>query len=217
RVEDSGVQGYFLGGKYPDLPEAVAVARVVNGAPLGEKRPLDEIGEMSGVARRKARIVLTLLKRHGMVREHRGGVWERVAPDVTAADLSRELLDYEHRRARDREKLEEMVRYCRTARCRTRMILEYFGEAPGDEFVCGHCDNDGRKAQNTRAPEPVPTVAIAPAPEVATEAGLTPGGEVTHPTFGEGMVLAVKYDRAEVDFAGHGTRTVKIDFLTRVG
>ena len=214
RVEDSGVQGYFLGGKYPDLQEAVAVARVVNGAPLLEKRPLDEIGEMAGVARRKARIVLTLLKRHGMVREHRGGVWERVADDVTAADLSKELLDYEHRRARDREKLEEMVRYCRTARCRTRMILEYFGEELGDAFVCGHCDNDGRVAQNTRAPEPAPTVTIAPAPEA--EAGLAPGDEVTHPTFGEGMVLAASYDRAEVDFAGHGTRTVKVDFLTRV-
>jgi ATP-dependent DNA helicase RecQ len=177
-------------------------------APAGRDR------EMAGVARRKARIVLTLLKRHGMVREHRGGVWERVADDVTAADLSKELLDYEHRRARDREKLEEMVRYCRTARCRTRMILEYFGEELGDDFVCGHCDNDGRVAQNTRAPEPAPAVAIAPAPEA--EAGLAPGDEVTHPTFGEGMVLAASYDRAEVDFAGHGTRTVKVDFLTRV-
>jgi ATP-dependent DNA helicase RecQ len=219
RVEDSVVQGYFLGGKYPDLEEAVAVARIVNAAPLEEKRPLDEIAEMANVARRKARIVLTLLKRHGMVREHRGGVWERMAQDVTAADLSRELVDYEQRRARDREKLDEMVRYCRTARCRTRMILEYFGESPGDDFVCGHCDNDLAPRKDAAERDTVPAVAIAQSPAAMPNEpalGLSAGDEVTHGTFGEGLVLAVTQDRAEVDFFGHGTRTVKTEFLTRI-
>ncbi len=215
RVEDSAVQGYFLGGKYPDLEEAVAVARIINAAPKEEKRPLDELAEMANVARRKARIVLTLLKRHGMVREHRGGVWERVADDVTAADLSRELLDYEQRRARDREKLEEMVRYCRTARCRTRMILEYFGETPGEDFVCGHCDNDLHPRTDSADHDPFPAVAIASS-AAPPPAGLAAGHEVTHGTFGEGLVLAVTQDRAEVDFFGHGTRTVRTEFLTRI-
>ena len=215
RVEDSAVQGYFLGGKYPDLEEAVAVARIINGAALEEKRPLDEIASMADVARRKARIVLTLLKRHGMVREHRGGVWERIAADVTAADLSRELVDYEQRRARDREKLDEMVRYCRTARCRTRMILEYFGEAPGEDFVCGHCDNDTHPRSDAGERNTVPAVAIAPV-QAEPLAGLCAGDEVTHGTFGEGMVLAINHDRAEVDFSGHGTRVVKTEFLTRI-
>jgi len=39
---------------------------------------------------------------------------------------------------------------------------------------------------------------------------------VTHGTFGEGLVLAVSQDRAEVDFSGHGTRMVKTEFLTRI-
>ncbi|HEU0054014.1 MAG TPA: ATP-dependent DNA helicase RecQ, partial [Longimicrobium sp.] len=188
RVEDSAVQGYFLGGKYPDLHEAAAVARVVNNTPLEEKRALDQVAEMADVPRRKVRIVLTLLKRQGMVREHRGGHWERLAPDVTAADLSRELTDYEERRARDRQKLEEMVRYCRTARCRTKMILEYFGEAPGEDFTCGHCDNDaaapsakaakGSRGTKRAAAVPVPAVA---APVVEDEpTAFAPGEEVAH-------------------------------------
>ncbi|HEX2201819.1 MAG TPA: ATP-dependent DNA helicase RecQ [Longimicrobium sp.] len=217
RVEDSGVQGYFLGGKYPDLEEAIAVARIVNNTPLEEKRDLDEISRMADVPRRKARIVLTLLKRHGMVREHRGGIWERLAEDVTAADLSRELTDYEGRRQRDREKLDEMIRYCRTARCRTKMILEYFGETRADDFLCGHCDNDGKapaaaesataRREAVAAEEPV---AIA---EEAPDEAIAVGTEVVHGTFGEGLVLGMNGDRAEVDFAGHGTRMVKIDFL----
>jgi ATP-dependent DNA helicase RecQ len=220
RVEDSAVQGYFLGGKYPDLEEAIAVARVVNAVPLEEKRHLDALAELADVPRRKVRIVLTLLKRHGMMREHRGGVWERTSPDVTAADLSRELTDYEDRRKKDRAKLEEMVRYCRTARCRTRMIREYFGEAPRGDSVCGHCDNDAKGSTEAgdaeRRPESISIPAIAMAEEDESPA-LAVGEEVTHGTFGEGMVLAVNGDRAEVDFAGHGTRMVKVDFLKPVG
>ena len=75
RVEDRAVQGYFLGGKYPDIQEAVQVARIVNALEKGSKRPVAEIAEQAEVPRRKTRIVLTLLKRHGMMREHRGGEW----------------------------------------------------------------------------------------------------------------------------------------------
>jgi ATP-dependent DNA helicase RecQ len=225
RVEDQAVQGYFLGGKYPDITEAAQVARVVNAMPLEERRGLDDIAEIADVPRRKARIVLTLLKRHGMMREHRGGAWERLAEDVTTADLSRELIDYEERRKRDREKLEVMVRYCRTARCRTKMILEYFGEEHPGDFLCGHCDNDAAPEQDRGGEREEPAAeAVVSAESFPSAAGgaedqphaLWAGEEVRHETFGEGVVLEVSTDRAEVDFAGHGTRTVKLEFLERV-
>ncbi len=223
REEDRAVQGYFLGGKYPDLEEAVGVARVVNGIELEEKRPLDEIADIAQVPRRKARIVLTLLKRHGMVREHRGGVWERLVPDVTVADLSRELTDYEERRAIDRRKLEEMVRWCRTARCRTKQILEYFGETPEEDFRCGHCDNCLGKAESREEVSHGASVLDiaagdlrAPELEEQPTDGFQPGEEVTHAMYGEGIVLAVNNDRVEVDFAGHGTRTIRADFIERL-
>jgi ATP-dependent DNA helicase RecQ len=92
------------------------------------------------VARRKARIVLVLLKRHGIVREHRGGGWERLQSKLTQINLSADLTDYEERREQDRAKLRTMVSYCQSARCRTRFILEYFGEAVTDDWVCGNCD-----------------------------------------------------------------------------
>jgi ATP-dependent DNA helicase RecQ len=223
REEDRGVQGYFLGGKYPDLDEAIATARIVNRMPLEEKRPLDEVAEMAEVPRRKARIVLTLLKRHGMVREHRGGLWERLKPDVAAADLSRELQDYETRRAQDRVKLEEMVRYCRTAKCRTRLILAYFGEEHDEDWVCGHCDNCvAPRVEGMTAAAEAPAIAMRDDPaatgsssmDVTASVGV--GDEVTHGTFGEGLVLAVAGDKAEVDFEGHGTRMIRLDFLSRV-
>ena len=131
RVEDSRVQSYFLGGKYPDVEEAAHVAIVLEQVPLGETVLLDDLADKSGVARRKARIVLVLLKRHGLVREYRGGSWERLQNRLTSVDLSADLTDYEQRRVQDRAKLEAMINYCQSAQCRTRFILEYFGEDVG--------------------------------------------------------------------------------------
>jgi ATP-dependent DNA helicase RecQ len=142
REEDRAIQGYFLGGKYPDDGEALNVARVVNRMPDAERTPLNDIAERAEVARRKTRIVLTLMKRFGAVREYRGGVWERLIPDVTTVPLHDQLLDYESRRQADRAKLDAMVRYCRTAQCRTRQLLSYFGEECAPDYRCGHCDND---------------------------------------------------------------------------
>jgi ATP-dependent DNA helicase RecQ len=118
-----------------------------------------------------------------------------------------------------------MVSYCRTARCRTKMILEYFGEERAEDFLCGHCDNDAaakapkakhRAAAGTRREAIVDRVVPPPVGDVP-QASIAVGEEVVHGTFGEGMVMAVDGDRAEVDFAGHGTRTIKLEFLKPVG
>ena len=223
RVEDRAVQGYFLGGKYPDIQEAVQVARIVNALEKESKRPLAEIAEQAEVPRRKTRIVLTLLKRHGMVREHRGGEWERFADDVTTADLSRELTDYEERRALDRRKLEAMVRYCQTARCRTRLIREYFGEEPPDGFRCGHCDVDADPERLGLEDADLENGGCAGESEITLDPlaheqpeFFQPGEEVNHRTFGGGIVLAVQAGRAEVDFGGHGIRKVPAEVLSRI-
>jgi ATP-dependent DNA helicase RecQ len=142
RVEDRRIQSYFLGGKYPEVEEAAKVAIVLETYPPGTPVALDELAERSGVARRKARITLMLLKRHGLVREHRGGHWERIdgGGKLTQVDLSADLTDYEERRARDQAKLQAVVDFAQTARCRTRFILEYFGEDVEPDWRCGNCD-----------------------------------------------------------------------------
>ncbi|MDQ6926738.1 MAG: RecQ family ATP-dependent DNA helicase [Candidatus Eremiobacteraeota bacterium] len=152
RVEDRRIQSYFLGGKYPEVEEAAKVALVLETYAPGTPVALDELAERSGVPRRKARITLMLLKRHGLVREHRGGQWERLpgSGPLTAVDLSLDLLDYEERRARDQQKLQAVVDYAQTARCRTRYILEYFGEAVDPDWQCGNCDACDAMAAWTR-------------------------------------------------------------------
>ncbi|HET7458081.1 MAG TPA: ATP-dependent DNA helicase RecQ [Gemmatimonadaceae bacterium] len=140
QVEDRRIQSYFLGGKYPEVEEAARVALAFQQYAIGESVALDDVADQAGVPRRKARIVFMLLKRHGLAREYRGGVWERLADNLTSIDLSADLTDYEERRAMDREKLESMIRFCQTAHCRTRYILEHFGEPVDPDWACNNCD-----------------------------------------------------------------------------
>jgi ATP-dependent DNA helicase RecQ len=141
RVEDRRVQSYFLGGKYPEIEEAARVAICLEQYPLSTPVALTDLANQADVPARKARIVLTLLKRHGLVREHRGGSWERLGSHLTSVNLSEDLHDYEERRAMDQAKLRAIIRYCQTTECRTRYILEYFGEAVDAEWSCGNCDS----------------------------------------------------------------------------
>jgi hypothetical protein len=97
--------------------------------------------------------------------------------------------------------------------------MEYFGEKTPLDFACGHCDNDTKAEGN---PILVPAMNIAepwaadtPGDGVGLEPDFEPGEEVAHETFGRGIVLAVEGDRIEMDFGGHGIRTVRRDFLAR--
>ena len=88
----------------------------------------------------KARIVFALLKRHGLCpRAPRSGSWERLTGNLTQVDLRDDLIDYEERRARDQDKLRAVINFCQTTQCRTRVILEYFGQPADSDWWCGNC------------------------------------------------------------------------------
>ncbi len=140
RVEDRRIQTYFLGGRYPEVEEAARVALALEKYPLDQPVALSDISEITEVPQRKAKIVFALLKRHGLVREHRGGRWQRLQGNLTSVDLSRDLLDYEERRAADQKKLGTMIQFCQTADCRTKFILEHFGEEVAPDWTCRNCD-----------------------------------------------------------------------------
>jgi ATP-dependent DNA helicase RecQ len=140
RVEDRRIQSYFLGGKYPEIQEAAKVAIALEKYPIDQPVALADITDITEVPQRKAKIVFALLKRHGLVREHRGGRWQRLQGNLTSVDLSLDLTDYEERRANDQKKLRTMIEFCQTADCRTKFILEHFGEEVSPDWRCNNCD-----------------------------------------------------------------------------
>ena len=93
----------------------------------------------SGVGRDRIRIILSLLKDRKVVRERRGARFT-LARAVEEAELVELAREWRVRADADREKLERMEAYARSARCRWRVLYEYFGEDPPAE-LCGICDN----------------------------------------------------------------------------
>ncbi len=140
RVEDKRIQSYFLGGKYPEVSEAARVAIALEKYTADALVPVADLAAITEVATRKVKIVLALLKKHRLAREHRGNNWQRMRDNLTSVDLSADLSDYEERRARDQAQLNAIIQFCQTTGCRTRFILEHFGEEVEPGWTCGNCD-----------------------------------------------------------------------------
>jgi ATP-dependent DNA helicase RecQ len=172
---DEEVQEFFVGGKYPTKGEFQKVAFALS---TGEGT-LKDIALRADVSQTKSRVVLGVLKDHGFADEYPGAVFKMLGePDELT--LGRAAEEYRKRREADRGKLESMIRYARSTRCRVRMLLEYFGEP--DVPLCGRCDNcqkhgadaDRERTTDLMSPieieaeederEPVPELPVIPPP-----------------------------------------------------
>ena len=232
RLEDKRIQSFFLGGRYPKVPELAAVLGALGGSPLtdgsgvGEKLPasVKEIAEHAGVGVRRTQVILHLLGEAGMIRKTKKGF--RVVGDgvPSVEGFEKVLAGYAERGRSDKDRLAEMMHYAEASECRVRMIRAYFGETEGE--ACGRCDNcvqaeaSGREvAQRRFAVERVETmfgsrvvdspIAAAAEPESAVVAG----AEVLHARFGVGKVLDVHGGNVLVRFGKAGQKRLRVDFL----
>ena len=148
RVEDRRVQSYFLGGKYPDAELALRVVSALRSRADASENSADgataaltvpEICDACELPRAKTRLALMMLKDRGVVREHRGGAWQLNA-DANVGTLQKDFASHSERAASDKQKLEAMVQYCQRAQCRSRAILDYFGEVVEPAWRCNNCD-----------------------------------------------------------------------------
>jgi ATP-dependent DNA helicase RecQ len=142
---DKRLQLFFMGGKYPGEAQVQAVhdalqARGSEGLGLADLR-----GAVEGVPLPKLRVVLSLLKDAGLVRERRGSRFVAGAAATTPAQVAALVAGYRERGETDRARLDRMIAYAQTARCRWKVLLDYFGgDAPFER--CGHCDTCEREA-----------------------------------------------------------------------
>jgi ATP-dependent DNA helicase RecQ len=133
---DESVQEFFVGGKYPGKSEMKQVVFALHASGGGT---LKEIALAAGTSQQKARVVLGVLRDRGFCEELPGSRYEPRGDAPDEELIGRAAEEYRRRREADREKLEAMIRYARTTRCRVKMLLEYFGEAAAP--LCGRCDN----------------------------------------------------------------------------
>jgi ATP-dependent DNA helicase RecQ len=189
---DRRIQFFFMGGRYPDLDDILAVHRALQPVmaehPRLTRKQLLEC-ELP-LAKNKARIVIGLLQEANV---------------LTMASVDTERLEalangYRERAENDRRKLERITFYAQSALCRWKIILDYFG-APAPWECCGHCDNCLRVEKEKASP----AIPDAPA-EAPVTMRLRPGLPVRVPKYGRGAVEATAGDSVTVRFAGGETR-----------
>src|SRR6185295_16820497 len=88
----------------------------------------------------KVRSVLSLLKDMNLVKESRAAQFRLVKGYVKLAELEALARLSEVKVEKDKEKLERMMQYGQSPKCRWRLLHDYFGEEMEEE-QCGTCDN----------------------------------------------------------------------------
>jgi ATP-dependent DNA helicase RecQ len=129
---DVSLHRWHIANRYPSQFE---VRRAWECFQRGETPPEDEI------ARAKLPAIRAWLSQAGVLRE-----------DAWVGDLPREL-DFsasDARKRADEARLDSVLNWARTTRCRRATLLRYFGETPRTDMDCRNCDacaEAGRPAQ----------------------------------------------------------------------
>ena len=139
---DRRTQLFMMTGRYPSEKEVQRVYQALQELQQEEKdfsaAKLQE--RAAPVARTKTRVTLTRLVEAGIVRERRPGQYALGKRPLQPSQLAGLVAEWQRRDERDREKLERMEAYARSAQCRWRVLRDYFSEDT-DEERCGVCDN----------------------------------------------------------------------------
>jgi len=89
---------------------------------------------------RRVRVILSVLEAMGVAEEVKAARWKGVEPKPTREQIDKAASVFEARRISDRRRLDSLLKYMNTQKCRVQMLRAYFGEPEGEK--CGLCDSD---------------------------------------------------------------------------
>jgi ATP-dependent DNA helicase RecQ len=222
--KDRRTQIFLMSGRYPSEKELqtvyAALMELLSGAAAVSAGQLQKAA--APVAKTKTRVALQRLKEAGIVKEARPGHYSLARRRLGQQQLAELALEWQRRDERDREKLERMEAYARSALCRWRVLRDYFSEE-GAEERCGVCDNC-RKGLAEKAEKPERTEKMramesgepAAAGAAREKVVFSAGDRVSLPRYGEGRVEDVDGDSLVVRFPDGRSRKFKSEFARPV-
>jgi ATP-dependent DNA helicase RecQ len=195
RAEDEAIQRFFTGGA-PDPVELRELAAALRSGPQTRKA----LQEKTGLGPRKLGAYLGLLEQVGAAipgRQNKTTV-PLFAP-LPAAAAEAAVREHERQQVVTRSRTDMMRGFAETRKCRSQILLSYFGEARKN--ACGHCDNDvngvlERASSSGRNPFPVHS-------------------KVRHGDWGEGTVMGYEDDRVTVLFDEVGYKILSVPVVLK--
>jgi ATP-dependent DNA helicase RecQ len=139
--QDRGLHRFFQGGRYPDDGDLVnayhALSRVSNGEPAS----FEQVRAISPLSKSKLKVSLGLLVSRGIATIESRDHYRLAHTNLSRDSIARAGQSYRERHERDLVKLEQMLEYGRSTRCRWQTLVEYFDSACERSEPCEHCDN----------------------------------------------------------------------------
>jgi ATP-dependent DNA helicase RecQ len=196
---DRKVQQFFQAGRYPTLELAEQIYRQLLNAgdqPLDFDQLHDALDQ---VGANKLQVALKMLVDEKIATRNRRGQYRLRSKAPSADALAASVERYRQFALHDAKALESMISYAQSARCRWRLILEYFQDE-NEVGECGVCDNCKAPPQVAieAPPEPVLTESPSPFPE---------GEWVSVKRYGKGQVVAAAASEIEIRFDDGQTRS----------
>lgn len=206
---DRNVQQFFLGGRYPELPD---FRRLVDALRKARDGLREEELLAEGGRRKRSEVALHLLREAGVLRHEAPDRWRL----NTGAEVDRGLGSLAEtcaaRAERDRAGLEAMTAYAQTGRCRWRLLLEHLEGRPSD-MQCGRCDNCLRLAAHLREEA---ARADTAEPIVVPSLTFRVGDRVRTRRHGQAEVIASDALSVTVRFGNGETRCFQPEFVAPV-
>ncbi len=187
RAEDLGIRRYFAGGGQYDEEEVSAVVALLKR----RRKPVEipALAEKSQIGNGKLKSILTNLQSLGAIRRQDDDaiLWAGNGSDAVAETMHAQ----ERRRQIEASRIEMMRQYAELNDCRREYLLNYFGEAYADP--CDACDNcdAGNIVIDDSGERPFPL-----------------NSSVSHPKWGEGLVMRYEGDKITVLFDEVGYKTL---------
>jgi ATP-dependent DNA helicase RecQ len=138
RLEDKRIRSFFLGHKHPRRDEALAL--LVAMETLQQQRrscTMQGLAEAASLPLRRTSVIAAVLETMDLLT--RSGRNVKLRRALSQRQLDAFVATFEGRYIADRERMESMMRYGQTTRCRMQFLREYFSEQEG--APCKHCDN----------------------------------------------------------------------------
>ena len=139
--DDISIQEHFLKEAHPTKAQARMVAEGLYAwSDEGKEVSVRDLAMSMALPERRVRVILSVLEAMGVAEEIKAARWKGVDPRPSREQIDKAAQVFEARRISDRRRLDSLLKYMNTQRCRVQMLRAYFGEPEGEK--CGLCDSD---------------------------------------------------------------------------